>query len=138
MATTESSAPAQSITAEPTPEYVLRGVGLFEIHRDEILSSYRGGGRGLMPSGTESSKVYEVRVGTRPERNRCECTGHQRHGHCSHVVCATIARKQSAVCDCCGARAWWSRLAEVQEDDDLLAWFPGDRLCDGCRPGYWA
>jgi hypothetical protein len=137
MVSTKDSAFAHPSTAEPTPEYVLRGVGLFEIHRDEILSSYLGGGRWLIPSGTESSKVYEVRVGTRAERNRCECTGHQRHGHCSHVVCATVARRRSAVCDACGERCWWSELSEVAEDDDLLAWLPGDRLCDGCRPEHW-
>ena len=91
-------------TAEPTPEYVLRGVGLFEIHRDEILSSYRGGGRWLIPSGTESAKVYEVRVGSRPERSRCQCVGFDHHGHCSHVVCAAAARRRSAICDCCGER----------------------------------
>ncbi len=79
---------------EPQPAYVLRGLGLFEIHRDEILESYQGGGRWLVPSGTESGRLYEVRVGTRPERNRCECTGFQRHEHCSHVVCAGTARKQ--------------------------------------------
>jgi hypothetical protein len=67
--------PAPESTAEPTPECVLRGLGLFETHRDEILSSYRGGGRWLIPSGTEAAKVYEVRVDTRPERNRCECEG---------------------------------------------------------------
>lgn len=123
-------------TPEPPPAYVLRGAGLFETYREELR--YLGAGRWLVPSGSESGKVYEARVGTRPERNRCECTGHQRHGHCSHVVCAGIAHKKSALCDCCGERRWWSGLTEVQEDDSLLAWFPGDRLCDGCRPGHWA
>ncbi len=128
--------PAHQSTPEPQPAYVLRGAGLFELHREDL--EYLGGGRWLVPSGSESGKAYEVRVGTRPERNRCECTGFQRHGHCSHVVCAGIARKKSAVCDSCGERRWWPQLTEVQEDDGLLAWFPGDRLCDDCRPGHWA
>jgi hypothetical protein len=29
-------------------------------------------------------------------------------------------------------------VTEGQEDDGLLAWFVGDRLCDDCRPGHWA
>jgi hypothetical protein len=89
-----------------TPDYVWRGRGLFETYRDEILAGYQGGGKWLIPSGTESAKLYEVRVGSprRPERNRCECAGHHRHGHCSHVVCACLAHKKSAVCDCCGER----------------------------------
>lgn len=123
-------------TPEPPPAYVLRGAGLFETYRDEL--QYIGGGKWLIPSGTESGKTYEVRVGIRPERNRCECTGFHRHEHCSHVVCATIARKKSALCDCCGERRWWSALTEVQEDHELLAWFPGDRLCATCIPGHWA
>lgn len=128
--------PAHQSTTEPQPAYVLRGAGLFELHRDEL--EYLGGGRWLIPSGTESGKVYEVRVGTRPERSRCECTGFGRHEHCSHVVCAGIARKKSAVCDCCGERRCRSQLTEVQEDDELLAWFAGDRLCAACVPGHWA
>ena len=140
MATSSVAPSAHPSTTEPTPEYVLRGVGLFEIHRDEILSSYRGGGRWLIPSGIESGKLYEVRVDSprRPERSRCECVGFAHHGHCSHVVCATVASSKSAVCDGCGGRCWWPELREVHEEDGLLAWFPGDRLCDGCRPGHWA
>lgn len=139
MAKATIARPGQESTTEPQPGYVLRGMGLFELHRDEVLAGYQGGGRWLIPSGSESGKVYEVRVGTRPERNRCECTGHQRHGHCSHVVCGSLAHKKSAVCDCCGERRWWADLEEVQEDDGLLAWFPGDRLCDSCiAGGCWA
>jgi hypothetical protein len=131
--------PAHQSTTELQPAYVPRGLGLFELHRDEILAGYQGGGKWLIPSGTESGRVYEVRVGLRPERNRCECSGHHRYGHCSHVVCASIARKKSAICDCCGERRWWSELSEVQEEHGLLAWFVGDRICADCvRTGHWA
>jgi hypothetical protein len=119
-----------------TPDYVWRGRGLFETYREAI--QYLSGGRWLVPSGSESGKVYEVRVGTRPERNRCECIGFQQHAHCSHIVCANIARKKSAVCDCCGGVYWWPQLREVTDDDGLLAWFPGDVLCSTCIPTYWA
>ena len=131
--------PAHEPTTEPQPAYVLRGLGLFELHRDEVLAGYQGGGKWLIPSGTESAKVYEVRVGIRPERNRCECVGFQRHDHCSHVVCATLARNKCAVCDCCGNRVAWRFVTEVQEEHELLSWFVGDHLCADCvHGGYWA
>ncbi len=131
---------AKSIIAhsahESTPDYVWRGRGLFETYREDL--EYLGGGRWLVPSGSESGKVYEVRVGTRHERDRCECTGFHHHHHCSHVICAALAHRKSAVCDGCGERRWWKHLTQVHEEDSLLAWFPGDVLCDDCRPRLWA
>ncbi len=120
----------------PEPAYVLRGLGLFELHRDPILDSYQGGGRWLIASGTESDRHYEVRVGVR--RQSCECQGYARHDHCSHLIAGRHVARRSAVCDCCGERRWWSELSEVQEEHELLAWFPGDRLCAACVPGHWA
>ncbi len=119
-------------TPEATPGYVLRGLGIFELHAGEILASYQGGGRWLVPSGTDAGNVYEVRTGTRPERNKCECRGFASHKHCSHVIAAERVARRSAVCDGCGDRTWWRDLSEVTEDDDSLTWFPGDRLCGGC------
>ncbi len=81
MAETTIAHPAHPTTFETTPGYVLRGLGLFELHREEILESYQGGGRWMVPSGTEPGKVYEVRVGSRPERHRCECRGFTSHKH---------------------------------------------------------
>jgi hypothetical protein len=130
---------AQESTTGPQPAYVLRGHGLFELHHDEL--TYVGSGKWLIPSGSQSGKVYEVRVGSsrHPERSRCECTGYQHHGHCSHLVCAGIAHRRSAICDNCGERRWWTELREVQEEDELLAWFAGDRLCCSCvAEGVWA
>jgi hypothetical protein len=130
--------PARQTTPEPTPDYVWRGRGLFEAYRDEL--EYVGGGCWLIPSGSDITKGYEVRVGSprRPERSRCECVGFQHHNHCSHLICAELAHKKSAVCDGCGERKYWPQLREVYEDDGLLAWFPGDVLCDGCiGKGLW-
>ncbi len=114
----------------PEPAYALRGLGLYELHADEILDSYQGGGRWLVPSGTDAGNVYEVRTGTRPERNRCECRGFGSHRHCSHVVAAERTAKRSAVCDGCGVRTWRRDLSEVQES---LTYFAGDLLCRSCR-----
>ncbi len=124
-------------TTEPTPEYVLRGHGLFELHRDQL--AYLGSGTWLIPSGSDGSRSYEVRPGTRSKFARCECIGFQHHGHCSHIVCATIAKKRSAICDACGERHWHVDLREVFEEDGLTSWHPGDRLCEKCiRDGAWA
>ncbi|PLS85037.1 MAG: hypothetical protein CYG60_14710, partial [Actinobacteria bacterium] len=71
----ETTIPKVQHPSTPEPAYVLRGLGLFELHAGEILASYKGGGKYLVPSGTEANGLYEVRVGTRPERNRCECRG---------------------------------------------------------------
>ena len=130
MDTKSLAQPAHQSTTEPPPGYVLRGRGLFETYREDL--EYIGGGRWLVPSGSESGKVYEVRVGSRPDRSRCECVGFVNHRHCSHVVCASLAHRRSAVCDSCGERRWWPELTEVQEDHESLTWFPGDLLCAGC------
>ena|SRR5215217_5613628 len=140
MVSTESLAqPAHETTTEPQPPYVLRGLGLFELHADEILDNYEGGGRWLVPSGTTPGLTYEVRVSPmRPGRDRCECVGYQNHGHCSHHVAAQRVARRSAVCDACGQRCWWRGLQEVHEDDGLLAWFEGDKLCRACiEAGLW-
>ncbi len=132
MAQTKGTAPEHPPTRETTPGYVLRGLGIFELHADEILDSYQGAGRFIAPSGTEANTLYEVRVGTRPERNRCECRGFASHKHCSHLIAAERVAKRSGVCDSCGARCWAHDLVEVTEDDESLTWFPGDLLCKGC------
>ncbi len=124
--------PAHPSTPEPTPAYALRGLGLYELHAGEILQGYQGGGRWLVPSGTEANGLYEVRVGTRPDRNRCECRGFSSHKHCSHLIAASRVAKRSGVCDGCGERRWDRELLEVTEDHDSLTWFVGDRLCGGC------
>jgi hypothetical protein len=126
-----------SIVARCTPDYVWRGRGLFGTYREDL--QYIGSGKWLIPSGTSPSVRYEARVGTRPERDRCECTGFRHHHHCSHVVCAKLAHRKSAICDGCGERRWWRLLEQVTEDDELLSWFPGDVLCSGCiDAGLWA
>jgi hypothetical protein len=139
MAKASLAHPAHETTTGTQPAYVLRGLGLFELHAEDILKGYQGAGRYLVPSGSESGLVYEVRVSPmRPERDRCECTGYQHHGHCSHHVAAQRVARWSAVCDACGVRRWWSELRQVEEDDALLAWFPGDVLCRACiKAGHW-
>ncbi|MDP9480445.1 MAG: hypothetical protein M3R38_33090 [Actinomycetota bacterium] len=134
MTRTKGTATEAPSTLEPTPAYVLRGLGIYELHADKILASYQGGGRYLVPSGTEANGLYEVRVGVR--RNRCECRGFASHGHCSHVVAAGRVAKRSAVCDSCGERRWDRELEEVTEDHDSLTWFVGDRLCGGCLDSH--
>ncbi len=128
---------APDTTLDHVPEYVLRGHGLFELHRDQL--AYLGSGTWLIPSGSDGSRAYEVRPGTRSKFARCECVGFQHHGHCSHIVCAQLAKKKSAICDACGARHYLEALREVFEADGLTSWMAGDRLCSKCiREGAWA
>ena len=127
MDTTTIAQPLRPATSELA--YVLRGLGLYELHAGEILRSSRGAGRYIVPSGT-AAVAYEVRVGIRPERNKCECRGFASHGHCSHVVAAGRVAKRSGVCDGCGERAWSRDLFEVGADS--LSFFEGDSLCRGC------
>ena len=122
-------------TEPPAPAYVLRGLGIFELYGDEILESYRGGGHCPIPSGTEAGKVYEVRIGARAERNRCECRGFASHKHCSHLAAAERAARLSVVCDGCGKRVRRRGAVEVTEDHGSLTWFPGDVVCRPCARG---
>jgi hypothetical protein len=126
----DTSVPKVQHPSTPEPAYVLRGLGIYELHADEILDSYQGGGRYIVPSGTAANTLYEVRVGIRPERNRCECRGFGSHRHCSHLVAAGRVAKRSGVCDGCGERAWRRDLSEVEES---LTFYSGDLLCPGCR-----
>lgn len=134
MDTTTVAQPAHQSTTEPQPAYVLRGLGLFELHRDEILESYQGGGKWLIPSGTETDRHYEVRVGIR--RQSCECQGYARHDHCSHLIAAQRVARLSGVCDGCGQRVWRRELVEVGEDN--LTAFEGDLLCRPCGRAHGA
>jgi hypothetical protein len=125
----DQSVPKVQHPSTPEP-YVLRGLGLFELHADRILQGYQGRGRYLVPSGTETNGLYEVRIGVR--RNRCECRGWASHNHCSHVVAAGRVARRIGVCDGCGERRWDRDLEEVTEDHDSLTWFVGDKVCGGC------
>jgi hypothetical protein len=93
----------------------------------------------LVPSQRDATSVYEVTLGRRGES--CECADFEHRGEsCKHIVAATIARAKSTTCSCCGHRFPWKfEVHEVHVDLELLAWFPGDRLCADCvRAGYWA
>jgi hypothetical protein len=70
----------------------------------------------------------------------CECAAYAyQSGSCKHIYAALIARAKSTTCACCGNRVPWRFVSEVQEEDELLSWFVGDRLCSGCvHGGYWA
>jgi hypothetical protein len=139
MATESLAQPGTEPTTDTPPAYVLRGLGIYELHGEDILASYQGGGKYLVPSGTTTGLVYEVRVSPmRRDRDRCECQGFARHAHCSHHVAALRVARRSAVCNGCGARRWWRELQQVHEEDELLAWFPGDVLCRACiQAGHW-
>ena len=125
MATIESSAIAHSSIG-----YVERGRNLYLEHADHILKSYREG-TWLIPSGSTEGKVYEVRLG---RHEFCECSGYGYHGHCSHVVAATVAKAKSFSCDACGERVSHREMVEVSEEHLgwTLAFFLGEMVCLEC------
>ena len=70
----------------------------------------------------------------------CECVDFEHRGvPCKHIHAASIAHAKSVVCDCCGRRVLGRFVSDVEEDDNLLAWYPGQRICSDCiRAGYWS
>jgi hypothetical protein len=93
-------------------------------------------GSWFVPSTTVEGRFYAVRLGP---VERCECPDYEHRGaKCLHVTAATIARAKSTACSCCGQRVPWKFVTEVTEEDCLLSWFVGDRLCSDCASGHWA
>jgi len=132
MAKTSVAQPEQRTTRQ---RWALRGRQLWEEHANEIKFE---DGTWLIPSQSDLTSVYEVVLGRRGES--CECAAYAyQSGACKHIYAATIAHAKSTPCACCGQRVSWKFVTEVQEDDELLSWLVGDRLCDSCRDGgFWA
>lgn len=118
----------------PIAQRVLRGQRLFREHAEQIVHK-----RGVwyVPANREGVGYYAVRLG--PVES-CECADFEcRGGSCKHIHAASIAHAKSVVCDCCGHRVLGRFVSEVEEDDNLLSWYPGQRICADCiRSGYWS
>ncbi len=129
MASTSLPASAKEATTR-----VQRGRDLYTEHANEIRFER---GSWYVPSNSVEGRFYAVRLG--PVES-CECPDHTYRGaRCQHVTAAVVARAKSTKCACCGNRVPWRFVSEVQEEDELLSWFVGDRLCSDCvRGGFWA
>ncbi len=129
---TNTSLPA---SAKEATTRVERGRQLWEEHGTEIRFE---DGVWFIPSQSDLTSVYEVVLGRRGES--CECAAYAyQSGSCKHIYAATIAKAKSTTCDCCGNRVPWGFVSEVREEDELLSWFVGDRLCADCvNGGFWA
>ena len=107
-----------------------RGIALYRDHADEIRFER---GVWLVPSLSEATTVYEVRIGTRGAS--CECRDYEFRGvPCMHVHAATIAKAKTRPCSGCSGRFRGRDLFEVGDDD--LTYFQGDELCRECAPGH--
>ncbi len=84
-----------------------------------------------------------------PETWSCSCPDHHRRdgAACKHAISCWVlvraARPRPAPelvpCTSCGKALPNSSLVEVTHQDELLTWFPGDRICSSCiRAGQWA
>jgi hypothetical protein len=120
--------------APPSTTRVQRGRELYAERWAEFRFEH---GSWFVPSTTVEGRFYAVRLGP---VETCECPDYSYRGaKCLHVTAATIARAKSTTCACCGARVPWRFATEVTEDDALLSWFVGQRLCGDCvHGGYWA
>lgn len=122
MAQAKSSASAQPSTRE------LRGLALYREHAEEIRFER---GVFLVPSLSEETTVYEVRLGTRGAS--CECRDHGFRGvDCLHIFAASIAKAKTRECAGCTGRFRGRDLVEVVES---LTYFEGDELCRDCYHG---
>ncbi len=124
MAQTKGTAP------EVPPTRELRGLALYRDHAVEITFSE---GVWLVPSLSEATTVYEVRLGTRGAS--CECRDHGfRHLDCLHIHAATIAKAKTRTCAGCSGRFRGRDLVEVVPDS--LTFFEGDELCRPCARAH--
>jgi hypothetical protein len=118
-------------------ERIVRAQRLFEEHAGEFV--YRDGIWHVPSAATNGTTTYEVTL--QPERCECPAFEHApKDGtpRCKHIIAASIAHAKSGVCSCCGQRVLGRFITEVNEDDGLLSWFPGDVLCADCiRAGFW-
>ncbi len=120
----KSSAPAPPSTREA------RGLALYLDHKDEIRFER---GVWIVPSLSEKTTVYEVRLGTRGAS--CECRDHGfRHVDCLHIHAATVAKAKTRECAGCSGRFRGRDLVEV--GDDSLVFFEGDELCRPCARAH--
>jgi hypothetical protein len=123
MDTTKSSATAHPSTRE------LRGLALYRDHAGEIRFER---GVWLIPSLSDATTIYEVRLGTRSVS--CECRDYGfRHVDCLHIHAATVAKAKTRECAGCSGRFRGRDLVEVQES---LTYFEGDELCRSCARGH--
>ncbi len=106
----------------------LRGLALYRDHAEEIRFER---GVWLVPSLSEETTVYEVRLGTRA--SSCECRDFEFRGvDCLHIFAATVARSKTHECAGCSGRFRGRDLVEVVES---LTYFAGDELCPSCYHG---
>jgi hypothetical protein len=114
-------------------ERIERGRRLFAERGEDFVHE---AGIWFITSDTIPGRVYEANV----NRGTCECSDFQiRNVACKHLTAATIAHAKSVVCDCCGHRVLGRFVSEVEEEDGLLSWYPGQRICSDCeRAGYWS
>ncbi len=103
----------------------------------------RNGKAKFLVDGALRGSVYVVDPGSWS----CSCPDYHRSGLavCKHGLACYVLwrasrpmRKKLLSCASCSGKFPSRELTEVTQDDELLAWFPGDRLCDACAARHWA
>jgi len=120
----------------PQPEPVAnqrksRGEELWAARKAEIVSDPKSR-MWTVPSASDSRVSYQVRI---TGLDLCECADFSYRrpmGGCIHIWAARKAKEVSTYCECCGNRVPWCKVSEVMEEDGLLSWFVGQRICYSC------
>lgn len=122
-------------TLELTPEEkrVLKAYRFFRDNRDEVIASYR---KGAFWFESESKPGHKHKTQVTLEHQNCSCPDKQvnKVEECWHIVCATIAKAESAPCECCRVRLHRSHLKQVKSEDSMT-FFPGQWVCSSCLAG---
>src|SRR5205085_2217105 len=88
-----------------------RGWALYSEHASEIIASYSRG-VWLVPSQSDGTSVYEVRLGH--HGSDCECQDFEHRGErCKHIIAARYAAANSERCAFCGNRFPYGQLQPV-------------------------
>jgi hypothetical protein len=99
-----------------------KGWALYSEHAAEIVASYSKG-VWLVPSQSDGTSVYEVRLGEHPS---CECPDHEFHPEhrCKHQIASQYAAANSDFCSFCCGRFLYRDLWELADLEGFV--------CEGC------
>ena len=100
-----------------------RALELYNTRADAF--EYISGTRWIVPSQTDSQRVYETDC-----RGRCECEGFFFHNHCTHIKAARLAAIRSDFRQGCGHRFPYRQLREA--GPDAAGFYENDLLCRWC------
>ena len=95
-----------------------KGWAIFSEHASSIIASYSKG-VWLVPSQSDGTSVYEVRLGRRSAHCECAAFEHGQGKRCKHIITAQYAACNSEHCAFCGGRFLYGELEPIDNDPYL-------------------